>query len=373
MHYKEKYEKWCASEVVDANTKQELFAMQADEKEIKERFFKDLEFGTGGLRGILGAGSDRMNVYTVRKATQGLANYICDLGDAAKNSGVAISYDSRYFSPEFAMESARVLAANGIKAYVFDKLHPTPVLSFAVRNLSCIAGIMITASHNPSNYNGYKVYGADGAQLNIEDSAKVMEYINNMDIFRDVKTMDEESAKAAGLITLIGDDLRAKFIEQVLACRKNPDVEKDTAKDIKIVYTPFHGTGLVPVTEVLNLAGYKNVYVVEEQAQPDPAFSTVKSPNPEDKDGFRLAIQLAEKVGADVICGTDPDADRIGVLAKDADGNYQVLTGNQMGLLLTEYILSSAAEQNLLTKQDYIVKTIVTTDLTKKLAENYGV
>ncbi len=373
MHYMEKYEKWCASEVVDAKTKQELLAMQSDENEIKERFFKDLEFGTGGLRGILGAGSDRMNVYTVRKATQGLANYVCSLGIDAKKSGVAISYDSRYYSPEFAMESARVLAANGIKAYVFDKLHPTPVLSFAVRNLGCTAGIMITASHNPSNYNGYKVYGADGAQLNIEDSAKVMEYINSMDIFGDVKIMDEESAKAAGLITLIGDDLRAKFIEHVLACRKNPDVKETAAKDIKIVYTPFHGTGLVPVTEALKLAGYENVYVVEEQAQPDPAFSTVKSPNPEEKDGFRLAIQLAEKVDADVICGTDPDADRIGVLAKDANGDYQVLTGNQMGLLLTEYILSSAAEKNLLTEQDYIVKTIVTTDLTKKIAENYGV
>lgn len=373
MHYKEKYEKWCASEVVDAKTKEELLAMQADENEIKERFFKDLEFGTGGLRGILGAGSDRMNVYTVRKATQGLANYVCSLGIEAKKSGVAISYDSRYYSPEFAMESARVLAANGVKAYVFDKLHPTPVLSFAVRNLGCTAGIMITASHNPSNYNGYKVYGADGAQLNIEDSAKVMEYINSMDIFKDVKIMDEESAKAEGLITLIGDDLRAKFIEQVLACRKNPDVKNQAAKDIKIVYTPFHGTGLVPVTEVLKLAGYENVYVVEEQAQPDPAFSTVKSPNPEEKDGFRLAIQLAEKVDADVICGTDPDADRIGVLAKDANGDYQVLTGNQMGLLLAEYILSSAAEKNLLREQDYIVKTIVTTDLTKKIAENYGV
>jgi len=373
MHYKEKYQKWCLSDVVDAKTKQELLAMQADENEIKERFFKDLEFGTGGLRGILGAGSDRMNVYTVRKATQGLANYVCSLGTEAKKSGVAISYDSRYYSPEFAMESARVLAANGIKAYVFDKLHPTPVLSFAVRSLGCTAGIMITASHNPSNYNGYKVYGADGAQLNIEDSAKVMEYIDSMDIFKDVKIMDEESAKAEGLIALIGDELRAKFVEQVLACRKNPDVKENTAKDIKIVYTPFHGTGLVPVTETLKLAGYQNVYVVEEQAQPDSAFSTVKSPNPEEKEGFRLAIELAEKVDADVICGTDPDADRIGVLAKDANGDYQVLTGNQMGLLLTEYILSSAAEKNLLTKQDYIVKTIVTTDLTKKIAENYGV
>ncbi len=373
MDYKEKYEYWLNSDAVDAQTKQELEGLKGNDSEIQERFFKDLEFGTGGLRGILGAGSSRMNKYTVRKATQGLANYICDNGEAAKKRGVAISYDSRHFSPEFAMESACVLAASGIRAYVFDRLHPTPVLSFAVRELNCFAGIMITASHNPANYNGYKVYGEDGAQLNVADSNKVIGYINSMDIFKDVKVTDEKSAKEAGFIHMIGDDIRSKFVDRVLSCRKNPDVENDTAKEIKIVYTPFHGTGLIPVTEVLDKAGYKNVYIVEEQAQPDPEFSTVKSPNPEDKDGFQLAIKLAEKVGADVICGTDPDADRIGVLVKDADGNYEVMTGNQMGLLLTEYILSSAAEKNELTPKDYIVKTIVTTDLTKKIAENYGV
>ena len=373
MDYKEKYEYWQTSDVVDAQTKQELEALKANDGEIQERFFKDLEFGTGGLRGILGAGSSRMNKYTVRKATQGLANYICDNGESAKKRGVAISYDSRHFSPEFAMESACVLAASGIRAYVFDRLHPTPVLSFAVRELNCFAGIMITASHNPANYNGYKVYGEDGAQLNVADSNKVIGYMNRMDIFQDVKAMDEKSAKEAGLITMIGDEIREKFVGRVLSCRKNPDVENDTAKEIKIVYTPFHGTGLVPVTEALDKAGYKNVYVVEEQAQPDPEFSTVKSPNPEEKEGFQFAIKLAEKVGADVICGTDPDADRIGVLVKDANGSYEVMTGNQMGLLLTEYILSSAAEKNQLTSKDYIVKTIVTTDLTKKIAENYGV
>lgn len=373
MNYKEKYQKWLLSDAVDSKTKQELEAIKDNDNEIQERFFKDLEFGTGGLRGILGAGSGRMNRYTVRKATQGLASYICDNGDEAKKRGVAISYDSRRYSPEFAMESACVLAAAGIRAYVFDRLHPTPVLSFAVRELGCFAGIMITASHNPANYNGYKVYGEDGAQLNVADSNKVIGYINNMDIFKDVKVADEKSAKEAGLIHMIGDEIRSRFVENVLLCRKNPDVENDTAKDIKIVYTPFHGTGLVPVTEALEKAGYKNVFVVKEQAQPDPEFSTVKSPNPEDKDGFNLAIKLAEEVGADVICGTDPDADRIGVLVKDAGGNYEVMTGNQMGLLLTEYILSSAAEKNVLTPKDYIVKTIVTTDLTKKIAEHYGV
>lgn len=373
MDYKEKYLYWLSDNAVDGQTKQELENLKGNDSEIQERFFKDLEFGTGGLRGVLGAGSSRMNKYTVRKATQGLANYICDNGEAAKKRGVAISYDSRHFSPEFAMESACVLAASGIKTYVFDRLHPTPVLSFAVRELNCFAGIMITASHNAARYNGYKVYGEDGAQLNVADSNKVIGYINSMDIFKDVKVMDEKSAKDAGLIHMIGDDIRAKFVDRVLACRKNPDVANDTAKEIKIVYTPFHGTGLIPVTEALEKAGYKNVYVVEEQAKPDPEFSTVKSPNPEDKDGFRLAIQLAEQIGADVICGTDPDADRIGVLVKNADGSYEVMTGNQMGLLLTEYILSSAAEKDMLRPNDYIVKTIVTTDLTKKIAENYGV
>ena len=372
MDYKEKYEYWLSSPAVDEETKAELIAIKDDENEIKERFYKDLEFGTAGLRGIIGAGTDRMNIYTVRKATQGLANYICDNGENAKSRGVVISYDSRNFSPEFAMETACVLSASGIKTYVFDKLHPVPVLSFAVRELGCFAGVMITASHNPAQYNGYKVYGDDGAQMNVADSAKVLSYINSMDIFKDVKVLKEIEAKEKGLIEMVGDDLRAKYIESVLSCRKNPDVCEDTAKEIKIVYTPFHGSGLIPVTEALDKAGYKNVYVVKEQAEPDGNFSTVKSPNPEDKEGFKLAIEYGEKIGADVILGTDPDADRIGVLVKDADG-YRVLTGNQTGALLTEYILSSADEKGELKPDDYIVKTIVTTDLAKKIAENYGI
>lgn len=373
MDYRAKYEYWLSNAAVDDATKAELSALEGNEEEIKERFYNDLEFGTAGLRGILGAGSSRMNIYTVRKATQGLANYICASGEEAKKRGVAISYDSRHFSPEFAMESARVLAASGVKTYVFDKLHPVAVLSFAVRHLNCFAGIMITASHNPASYNGYKVYGEDGAQLNVADAGKVTGYINSMDIFTDVKIMPESEAKEKGLIEMIGDEVRAAYLTQVLACRKNPDVANDTAKEIKIVYTPFHGTGLVPVTEVLAQAGYENVYVVEEQAKPDPDFSTVKSPNPEDKEGFQLAIELAEKVGADVVLGTDPDADRIGVVVKNAAGEYEVLTGNQMGVLLTDYILSSAAEKGEIAPDDFIVKTIVTTDLTKKVAEHYGV
>ncbi len=373
MNYQEKYKNWLASDVVDSKTKEELLSLSENEEEIKERFYNDLEFGTAGLRGILGAGTSRMNVYTVRKASQGLANYIVASGNDAMKRGVAISYDSRHFSPEFAMESACVLAASGIKTFVFDRLHPVAVLSFAVRHLNCFAGIMITASHNPASYNGYKVYGDDGAQLNVADAKKVTEYIQNMDMFLDVKTVSEAEAKANGLVQMIGDDVRKAYLKEVLACRKNPDVADDTAKDIKIVYTPFHGTGLIPVSEALEAAGYKNLYVVEEQAQPDPDFSTVKSPNPEDKEGFKLAIELAEKVGADVVLGTDPDADRIGVLVKNADGGYQVLTGNQMGVLLTDYILSSEHAKGTLCSEDFIVKTIVTTDLTKKVADFYGV
>jgi len=373
MDYKKKYAYWLSSDSVDSKTKEELKALEGNDTEIKERFYNDLQFGTAGLRGILGAGTTRMNIYTVRKASQGLANYIVASGKEAMECGVAISYDSRHFSPEFAMESACVLAASGIKSYVFDRLHPVAVLSFAVRHLNCFAGIMITASHNPAAYNGYKVYGEDGAQLNVADANKVTEYIQNMDIFEDVKTMPEAEAKASGLVTMIGDEVRGAYLKEVLACRKTPDVSENTAKEIKIVYTPFHGTGLIPVSEALEAAGYTNLYVVEEQAQPDPDFSTVKSPNPEDKEGFALAIELAEKVGADVVLGTDPDADRIGVLVKNADGGYEVLTGNQMGVLLTDYILSAEQEKGTLSSDDFIVKTIVTTDLTKKVADYYGV
>lgn len=373
MDYMKKWEYWLSSPAVDDKTKEELKKISDKPQEIEERFYKDLEFGTAGLRGVLGAGSNRMNIYTVRKATQGLANYIVSRGKEAMERGVAISYDSRHFSPEFAYESACVLAASGIKSYVFDKLHPVPVLSFAVRHLNCYNGIMITASHNPARYNGYKVYGSDGAQLNVADSNVVLDYINNMDIFTDVKVMDLDEAKAKGLVNVIGADVRAAYTEEVLRCRKNPDVANDTAKEIKIVYTPFHGSGLTPVTEVLAAAGYTNVHVVAEQAEPNPDFITVKSPNPEDKEGFYLAIEQAEKIGADVILGTDPDADRVGVLVKNPDGSYDVLTGNQTGVLLADYVLSAADRDGEIGEGDYIVKSIVTTDLTQRIADRYGV
>jgi len=373
MTHIKKWQYWMDSPAVDQKTKEELKKLSDKPQEIEERFYKDLEFGTAGLRGVLGAGTNRMNIYTVRKATQGLANYIVSRGADAMARGVAISYDSRHFSPEFAYESAAVLAASGVKSYVFDKLHPVPVLSFAVRHLNCYNGIMITASHNPARYNGYKVYGSDGAQLNVADSNEVLGYINSMDIFSDVKTMDIEEAKAKGLVNIIGADVRAAYLEEVLKCRKNPDVAEDTAKEIKIVYTPFHGSGLTPVTEVLSAAGYKNVYVVAEQAEPNPDFITVKSPNPEDKEGFYLAIEQAEKIDADVILGTDPDADRVGVLVKKPDGTYDVLTGNQTGVLLADYILSAADKNGEIGKDDYIVKSIVTTGLTQRIADRYGV
>lgn len=369
MNYIEKWKYWLSSNAVDDVTKAELKKFSDKKDEIEERFYKDLEFGTAGLRGVLGAGTNRMNIYTVRRTTQGLANYICARGEEAKSRGVAISYDSRHFSYEFAYESACVLAASGIKSYVFDALHPVPVLSFAVRHLNCYNGIMITASHNPAKYNGYKVYGSDGAQLNVADSNEVFKYIDNMDIFEDVYTMDLEEAKAQGLVNIIGKDVRDAYIEEVLKCRKNADVKDDTAKEIKIVYTPFHGSGLVPVKEALEKAGYKNLYVVAKQAEPNPDFITVKSPNPEDKEGFYLAIEQGEQIGADVILGTDPDADRLGVLVKNADGSYDVLTGNQTGVLLADYILSGTDIKD----GDFIVKSIVSTDMAKKIAEFYGV
>ena len=373
MEYLREYEKWLNSTIFDNETKNELKSIEKNNKEIEERFYKDLEFGTAGLRGILGAGTNRMNIYTVRHATQGLANYIVAKGEDAMARGVVISYDSRHFSTEFAYESACVLAAAGIKSYVFDVLHPVPVLSFAVRHLNCHNGIMITASHNPARYNGYKVYGEDGAQLNVADSNVVFQYITNMDIFRDVKTMKLDEAKEKGLITVIGKDVRDAYLEEVLKCRKNPDVANDTAKDLKIVYTPFHGSGLIPVTEALEKAGYKNVHVVKEQAEPNPDFITVKSPNPEDKEGFYLAIEEADRIGADVILGTDPDADRVGVLVKNPDGSYKVLTGNETGVLLTDYILSSAQAKGEIKPGDFVVKTIVTTGLTNKIADSFGV
>ena len=373
MNYLESYKQWLNSEYVDEQTKEELRQIEKDKKEIEERFYTNLEFGTGGLRGIIGAGTNRMNIYTVRKATQGLAEYICRHGEEAKKRGVVIAYDSRYKSPEFAMQAARVLAANGVKAYVFDELRPTPELSFAVRELKAIAGIVITASHNPAKYNGYKAYWEDGGQLPPHSANAVLEIMNQTDIFTGVKIMDENEAKKQGLIHIIGEEVDSRYLEEVHKQSINPDVVKAVADNFKIIYTPFHGAGNKPVRRILNMLGLKNLIVVKEQEQPDPAFSTVKSPNPEEKEGFTIAIEMAKKENVDLIIGTDPDCDRVGVVVRNMEGDYVTLSGNQVGVLLTEYILSQKKAKGSLPSNGVVIKTIVTTEMARAVAQHYNI
>ncbi len=370
MDYLEKYEFWLASEAFDDETKAELEAIRGDEKEIKERFYKDLEFGTGGLRGIIGAGTNRMNKYTVGKATQGLASYILKNNPDGAKMGVAIAYDSRNMSPEFAERAALVLNANGIKSYIFDELRPTPELSYAVRSLGCTAGIVVTASHNPPEYNGYKVYWADGAQVVAPKDRGIIEEVNTVADFADIKTIDKEEAVKAGLFNVIGSDIDDGFVNAVLEQAVRPE-EVKKAEDMVIVYTPLHGTGNKPVRRVLKEAGFKNVFVVPQQELPDKNFSTVGYPNPEDPKAFTLAIELAKEKNADIVVGTDPDADRIGVVIKDKDGGYSVMTGNMTGALLTEYVLGGRKEKGRLPKNAAVIKTIVTTEMVRAIAENY--
>lgn len=370
MDYLEKYEFWLASDAFDDETKAELEAIRGDEKEIKERFYKDLEFGTGGLRGIIGAGTNRMNKYTVGKATQGLASYILKNNPDGAKMGVAIAYDSRNMSPEFAERAALVLNANGIKSYIFDELRPTPELSYAVRSLGCTAGIVVTASHNPPEYNGYKVYWADGAQVVAPKDRGIIEEVNAVADFADIKTIDKEEAVKAGLFNVIGSDIDDGFVNAVLEQAVRPE-EVKKAEDMVIVYTPLHGTGNKPVRRVLKEAGFKNVFVVPQQELPDKNFSTVGYPNPEDPKAFTLAIELAKEKNADIVVGTDPDADRIGVVIKDKDGGYSVMTGNMTGALLTEYVLGGRKEKGRLPKNAAVIKTIVTTEMVRAIAENY--
>lgn len=365
MDFLEKYQRWLAYDKLDDELKLELLAIGDDEQEIKERFLSDLKFGTAGLRGILGAGTDRMNIYTVRRATEGLAQYVKEQGGEEK--GVVIAYDCRHYSPEFAEASAKVLAGNGIKVYLFTELRPTPELSFAVRHLGCEAGIVITASHNPSKYNGYKVYGSDGGQVTNEAADYILHKMEETDIFGDIPEADMDSP----LIHKINVEVDEPYYEAVLAQRIHKDLS--TAADMKIVFTPFHGAGAVPVKEVLRRAGYKKVYTVPEQEAPDGAFPTVKSPNPEDKEGFALSVELADKMGADLIIGTDPDSDRVGVLAREKDGTFVAFTGNMMGVLLTEYILSQKTGLGLLPENPYVVKTIVTSEMVRAVTDHYGV
>ena len=370
---KEIYEQWLAFDGLDEELKNQLTDIKDDENEINERFYQELSFGTAGLRGIIGAGTNRMNIYVVNRATQGLASLICAEGEEAKKRGVAIAFDSRLYSDRFAFEAAKVLVANGIKVYLFDSLRPTPELSFTIRHLNCISGIIITASHNPAKYNGYKVYWEDGAQMPPHFADKVLENIKKTDIFTGVKSVSDEQAKASELLTIIGEEVDKAYLENVFAQSINRDLVAKIADDFKIVYTPFHGAGNKLVRRILDMIGVKNVFVVKEQEMPDPAFPTVVSPNPENPEGFSYAVELANKVGSSIIIGTDPDSDRVGAMVKNPEGEFIPISGNQMGVLLVNYVLSQRNKKGLLPENPVVIKTIVTTELTDRICEKYGI
>ena len=372
MSYMDEYRFWLEDDYFDADTKAELKALEGNDKEIEDRFYKELEFGTGGLRGVIGAGTNRMNVYTVRKATQGLANYIIKMGGADK--GVAIAYDSRFMSPEFADVAALCLAANGIKAYVFDELRPTPELSFALRTLGCISGIVVTASHNPPEYNGYKVYWEDGAQVTAPKDKEIITEVKNVTDYHTVKTMDKEEAVAKGLYNVIGSEIDDKYMVELKKQIIHPEIITRMAEDIRIVYTPFNGTGNKPVRRILKELGFKNVYVVPEQENPDPKFTTLEYPNPEDPKAFELALKLAREVNADIVLATDPDADRLGIYALDTKTNeYVPFTGNMSGMLIADYILRERTATGTMPENPALVKTIVTTNMADRIVEKYNV
>lgn len=369
MEYRERYEEWISNPYFDETTREELKKIADDDNEIKERFYKDLEFGTAGLRGIIGAGTNRLNIYTVRKATQGLANYIVKNGGREK--GVAIAYDSRRMSPEFADEAALCLAANDIRAYVFDALRPTPELSYAVRKLGCIAGINITASHNPPEYNGYKVYWEDGAQITPPHDKGIMDEVKAVADYGTVKTMELGAAKEAGLYQVIGQEIDDGYIAELKKQVLHQDAIDAVGDQIKIVYSPLHGTGNVPARRILKELGFKNVYVVKEQELPDGEFPTVSYPNPEAEEAFELGLKLAEEVDADLVLATDPDADRLGVRVKDKEGAYHTLTGNMSGCLLADYEIGQRKELKGLPEDGYLIKTIVTSNMADAIAKGY--
>ena len=372
MDYKEIYSQWLENPYFDDATKEELRAIKDDENEIKERFYMDLEFGTAGLRGIIGAGTNRMNIYVVRRATQGLANYIAKVDK--KSQGVAIAYDSRHMSPEFAQEAALCLAANGIKAYIFETLRPTPELSFAVRHLGCVAGINVTASHNPPEYNGYKVYWEDGAQITPPHDSGIMGEVKAISDWNTVKTMDKEEAVKAGLFEVIGQAVDDAYMAELKKQVIHMDAIQAEGKNLKIVYSPLHGTGNIPARRILKELGFENVYVVPEQELPNGDFPTVSYPNPEAAEAFELGLKLAKEVDADLVLATDPDADRLGVRVKDKNGEYHDLTGNMSGCLLANYELSQRKAVNgSLPADGALVKTIVTTNLADAIAKGYGV
>ena len=371
MNYLEEYKKWCESPEFDEDTKKELLAIKDDEKEIEDRFYKELEFGTAGLRGIIGAGTNRMNQYTVGKATQGLANYILEEG--TQDKGVAISYDSRKMSKEFSMQTALILCANGIKTYLFESLRPVPELSFAIRELKCTAGIMITASHNPPKYNGYKVYWDDGAQIVSPRDKDIIAKVRAVESFSEIKQISEQEAKDKGLLNFVGKEMDDQYIEKLKSLVLNPEIVKEQGKKLKVVYTPLHGTGNMVAERLLKEIGIENLYVVPEQKEPDGNFPTVDYPNPEDPKAFQLALELAKKVDADVVLATDPDADRLGIFAKDSKtGEYKDYTGNMSALLIAEYRISQMKEKGILPKNGMMITTIVSSNLTKAIGEYYG-
>ena len=371
MSYREQYDFWLKDAYFDEATKEELRSIAENEGEIEDRFYKELEFGTGGLRGVIGAGTNRMNIYTVRKATQGLANYIIKQG--GRDRGVAIAYDSRRMSPEFADEAALCLCANGIKAYVFDALRPTPELSFALRTLHCISGIVITASHNPPEYNGYKVYWEDGAQVTAPRDKEIITEVKNVTDYHEVKTMGKKEAMDKGLYQVIGKEIDDAYMVELKKQIIHPEIIKEVADEIKIVYTPFHGTGNVPVRRILSELGFKHVYVVPEQELPDPDFTTLEYPNPEDPKAFTLALKLAKEKNADIVLATDPDADRLGIYALDSKtGEYMPFTGNMSGMLIAEYILRERTAAHTMPENPALVTTIVTTNMAGAIARDYG-
>ena len=371
MDYKEKYEQWLGDPCFDEETKSELKAIADDDAEIKDRFYKDLEFGTAGLRGVIGAGTNRMNIYTVGKATQGLANYIIKCG--GQDKGVAISFDSRHMSPEFSECAAFTLVANGIRVYRFDTLRPTPELSYAVRKLGCIAGINITASHNPAEYNGYKAYWADGAQVTPPHDTGIMECVNKVTNFSSPKMMDKEEAIQKGLYISIGEDVDEAYMSEVAKQVREPEIVKEKAKDVTVVYTPLHGAGIMIVPKLLQRFGFTDFTVVPEQEKADGNFPTVEFPNPEMPAAFALADKLGQEKNADIIIATDPDADRIGMHVRDKDGNYHELNGNVIGCLICEYELSRRKAQGQLPEDGYVVRSIVSSRLFDIIAESYGV
>lgn len=372
MGYLEKYQEWCVNPYFDDATKEELKSIEGNNAEIEDRFYRDLEFGTGGLRGVIGAGTNRMNLYTVRKATQGLANFI--IKEGGQDKGIAIAYDSRHMSIEFSEEVALCMCANGIKAYRFESLRPTPMLSYALRKLGCIAGVVITASHNPPEYNGYKVYWEDGAQVTYPKDEQIINEVNNVTDFNTVKTMSRAEAEAKGLYHEIGKEIDDAYIEELKKLVIHPEIAREVGKDLSVVYTPLHGTGNLPVRRVLAELGFEKVYVVPEQEKPDGDFPTVSYPNPEDAKAFALALKLAKEKDAELVLATDPDADRLGVYAKDSKtGEYHSFTGNMSGMLICEYILSQKKAMGTIAKDGALIKTIVSTNMADKVAQEYGI